>query len=674
MFDWYLKGKAADIYYGSAEHRCIALAAQDLAADTKKVFGKKPAIKPYLPYEGGPGIVIGSLENPDFRAWAGEKTDLSGLEGCFEKYRIAIGSEWLIVAGSDRRGAMWGLYTLCENVLHVDPGCALNQVMPEKMEELRLGENVLEDAPATYRFRGWFLNDEDLLTDFRDGGGARHIDYPFYAQVSHPDIIARVLETALRMKINMIIPASFLDIRNPAEENLVRLCTDRGLYVTQHHVEPLGVSHFGFENYWKARGREEQFSFLTNREKVMEVWRDSIRRWAKYDGVIWQIGLRGRGDKPIWADDKSIGNSNEAHGAIISEALQTQCDLIREELGTDDFIATSTLWMEGTELYHQGCLKFPKNTVIVFADAGLTQLFGRDFYELARMKEYRYGLYYHVAFWGTGPHLTQGTDLRKMEYQYRIACGKGDTFYSILNVSNVRENLLCAQANAEMIWNIDRFDETRYLNAFFARHFGLEHGAEMMHRHFDAFADYPEATAAQEGGYATLWKAQAVLENVPFKQKVILDGAARRYGLQCLNDLKGEKEDRYNDPDWIAAYSDGIARFEDCWQHFAGLLPNVNPREAQYYTDLLLVQEEIILWVYEWAKACGEARIACIAGDREKTALKLRHGVFALRRLIEDRKKAEWGQMRGWYRGDKKMGIPEMLRRTEALLRETENA
>ena len=49
-----------------------------------------------------------------------------------------------------------------------------------------------------------------------------------------------VLETAVRLGINLIIPASFVDIHNPPEENLIRMAVERGLYVSQHHVEPLG--------------------------------------------------------------------------------------------------------------------------------------------------------------------------------------------------------------------------------------------------------------------------------------------------------------------------------------------------------------------------------------------------------------------------------------------------
>lgn len=665
MFHWFDENGCAQMYVDASEHTSVQLAAADLRQDIKRVSGRDMPLKRWLPTEEAGTVVIGSLETPAFAAWAAAWVDTEALRAEWEGYRIVITDRRLIVAGSDRRGAMWGVYRICRDILGVDPCCRFTGAQPPHRDMLALENTVLAGKPETYRFRGWFLNDEDLLSDWKEGGGARHIDYPFYSQVSHPDGIAMVLETAARLGINLMIPASFVDINNPPEENLIRMVTERGLYVTQHHVEPLGVSHFAFENYWRARGREEQFSFVTNRERVLACWRNAVRKWAKYDGVIWQLGLRGRGDRPAWYSDGAIADSDAAHGALISQALQIQHDLVAETLGTTDFLSTATLWMEGTELFYKGLLRFPENTMIVFADAGLTQMFGRDFFELPRKKEYRYGLYYHVAFWGAGPHLAQGTDLRKMQYQYRLAREKGDTCYSILNVANVREVILCARANAEMVWDMDQFDETRFLDEYFRQAFGLENGAALMHRHFEAFADYPRVSG---GDYDRFWQAQTALQNVVFKQKAILDGVARNYALDCLNDLrKGESKAGEDDP-WLPALEQGIRDFEDSYAALAQAYRAVQPAGRPFFRDLLLVQEEIMLGLYHWALSCGAARQRLAAGDRKAAADALRHGVFALEKLLEDRRKAEHPPFENWYRGDTKMNMPGALENTREAL------
>lgn len=663
MFHWFGAEHCATLFVDAGEHSCVRQAAVDLAHDVLAVSGKVMPLRPYLPVEGSGVVVVGSLENPAFRQWVQPYVDGKTLAKEWEGFRIVANERFLLVAGSDRRGAMWGVYALSRHALGVDPCYRFTGSHPAKRESLSLEEGITAGGPRTFRFRGWFLNDEDLLSDWRDGGGARHIDYPFYAQVTHPDVLAMVLETAVRLGINLIIPASFVDIRNPPEENLIRMAVERGLYVSQHHVEPLGVSHFGFENYWRARGREEAFSFVTNREKVVECWRASVRKWAKYEGVIWQLGLRGRGDRPAWYNDKAIDDSDQAHGAIISEALQTQYNLIREELGQDDFFSTATLWMEGTELCFKGLLRFPETTTVVFADAGETQLFGRDFFELPREPKRRYGLYYHVAFWGAGPHLLQGTDLRKMQYQYRLALEKGDTEYTILNVSNVREFIMSARAYAELAWDADAFDETAYLDGYFREMFGLENGAERMHAHFDAFAAKP---VAEGDDYQRFWKAQAILPQTDFQQNVILDGVARGMGLQALRAMQQDNstsELPYGEAH-LRSLETGIRAFEANYVRLNRDFAHVREGGKEFFRDALLVQEEIVLGLYRWARSCLLAYRAWKSGEGETALNQLRHAEFCLSKLLEDRKKAEHGAFMGWYRGDTKMNLPGALEET----------
>ncbi|MBQ6596975.1 MAG: glycosyl hydrolase 115 family protein, partial [Lentisphaeria bacterium] len=142
------------------------------------------------------------------------------------------------------------------------------------------------------RYRGIFINDEDLLTAW-ETGEKREIDYPFYHTVISRAVAERIAETVIRMGYNLAIPASFLDIRNPAEEMLAEVFAGRGLILSMHHVEPLGVSAFGFENYWKKLGQKRDYSYFRDPEALLEVWTDSINRWKKYPEVIWQLGLRG---------------------------------------------------------------------------------------------------------------------------------------------------------------------------------------------------------------------------------------------------------------------------------------------------------------------------------------------------------------------------------------------
>jgi hypothetical protein len=105
---------------------------------------------------------------------------------------------------------MWGIYSFCEQHLGVDPMYYWTDHEPARMPALELPPYSQLDGPKTFKYRGVFVNDEDLFTEWKDNGGHRHTNYPFYHQVVHPSILEKVVETALRLKMNLIIPASLL--------------------------------------------------------------------------------------------------------------------------------------------------------------------------------------------------------------------------------------------------------------------------------------------------------------------------------------------------------------------------------------------------------------------------------------------------------------------------------
>jgi len=262
----------------------------------------------------------------------------------------------------------------------------------------------------------------------------------------HPAIIDAACEALLRLGGNLIIPASFLDIMNPAEAALVQTCVKRGLYVSQHHIEPLGVSHFGFENYMRARGREASFQYLTDPDAVRECWRAYAQRWAEVAGdrAVWQLGLRGKGDRPVWQHVEGITRGNG--GQYISQAMRDQRDIVRQVDPRTHPPMTTTLWLEGSELMAEGKLTIPADVAIIFADEGFSQTMQADFAQTPRDPQRDYGVYCHVGFWSRGPHLAQGIRPRKLRDEFRKIIDKRDTHYAIFNVCNIREHVLGIEA------------------------------------------------------------------------------------------------------------------------------------------------------------------------------------------------------------------------------------
>ena len=182
--------------------------------------------------------------------------------GAWENYHVyADSGNVLRIDGSDLRGAIYGIYEFSRRYLGIQPDYLWNLLPVRKLTSAEWSGIDFSAGNPQLRYRGIFINDEDLLTAW-ETGEKREIDYPFYHTVISRAVAEKVAETVIRMGYNLAIPASFLDIRNPAEEMLAEVFSRRGLILSMHHVEPLGVSAFGFENYWKKRGQKRDYSYF----------------------------------------------------------------------------------------------------------------------------------------------------------------------------------------------------------------------------------------------------------------------------------------------------------------------------------------------------------------------------------------------------------------------------
>ena len=648
--------RLAPVYFDGREPNCVHLALGDLKEDLKKVTGMKPELHPFLPVEEKGYVVIGSLENPRFRAWlAGMGIAFDAIEGKWEHFSIvSFGpqNENLCITDSDCRGTVFGAYHFCETFLEVDPLYFWTDNEPKRKEKINPGSVHIVDGPETSRFRGWFLNDEDLLTQWKNGGGKRFIDYPYYHQVTHHTIIEKVAETALRLKQNLLIPASFVDIMNPPEENLVRIVTERGLFISQHHVEPMGVSHFAWDNYWKEKGMSPPASFVAHPELFSQIWTDYAQKWGQYPNVIWQLGLRGRGDRPVWVHDPNVPSSMEERGGLISRAMSVQAEIVERVLGHKDFYSTTTLWMEGGELHNKGFLIFPKNTAVVFADEGPTQMWGEDFHHVVRREDTRYGVYYHVAFWGAGPRLAQITSPQKIEHNYRLARERGDTYYSIVNVGNIREFVLGIKALAEITWNIETYNRDNFMKSWCLREFGQDLTPQY-HSFYSAFHVLKKDTLPDE--------------------QVLMDGVARMKGLALLDVLGGGEPGKWSGhstkeemlSSLRSIFPEATRRWKEVFILLASRLSEIRKDRQPFFRDHFLVQAQIMLGLYGWVE-----QLFLAAEGRGLEALS--EAVFYLEKALLDRTAAEHGKWENWYRGDKKMNLPDLLEKTKALLKDYE--
>ena len=76
----------------------------------------------------------------------------------------------LKIMGSDDRGVMFGLYRFASECLGVDPFYFWSGREPKKAEEKCWDGISISQGDPSFKFRGWFINDEVLLHTWKLDG------------------------------------------------------------------------------------------------------------------------------------------------------------------------------------------------------------------------------------------------------------------------------------------------------------------------------------------------------------------------------------------------------------------------------------------------------------------------------------------------------------------------
>lgn len=673
------------IWLAPDEPAYVRIAVDDLIGDIEKITGQRLPLVNDLADCTGNCITIGTLTNTEVKGLLANE-GLPAMEGQWESYTLqtlegsSAENPTLVIAGSNPRGTMFGIYHFLEHQLGVDPLYFWTGYEPEPSAAINLGTLDFVSTEPDFKFRGWFINDEDLLTEWKGGGGSRKIDYPYYGQVVAPEVLARVAEAAVRMRYNLMIPASFVDIRNPAEERLVAEASKRGLFLSMHHIEPVGVSAFGYQNYWEEKGEKPLFSFYSEPEKLKQTWREYAQRWAKYPDVVWQIGLRGIADRPMWMADPGVPQSDAERARLISEAMAVQRKIIIEVTGEANPLMTTTLWAEGADFNQKGLLEIPEEVMIIFADNSPGWVWQQDFYETERKKDRSYGVYFHHQLWGSGPHLVQGVPPTKVYQMFREARESNADQYAIMNVSNIREFPLGLAASSEMLWKMDQFEPKGFLKKWCTAR----------------FPDVPEETAE---AYQQFFDAYQVVG----ERKIpgFLDGQQRGRGLRILRDLAEQLRDttayrikREQQAKSQVGSRDAFHRslsdanpagslpleeiLHSVRQQLADLakaqqvadeaLTQLEGEAKTFFTANLLAQIEILSGLGVWLENCIQAKQATDAHDLQQTEVYLQQALAACTKMQKGQQLAAQGKWADWYRGDKKMNLQDVAQKTKEVL------
>ena len=444
--------QTAAILYDASDAAVVKRAAELFAADVEAVTGRRPQVTSATG-ETGPAVIVGTVGGSALirRLSEAGKIDTAPLEGAWERYLIQTVAnplpgirKALVIAGSDRRGAAYGLFTLSE-LIGVSPWYWWADVPVKKHAALHV------DAPPTYsqtpsvRYRGIFLNDEDWgLTPW-----ASQTFEPERGNIG-PRTYAKVCELLLRLKANYLAPAmhpvstSF----NQIPEN--KLVADTfAIVMGSTHCEPLLLNT---ASEWDTQTMGP-WNYDKNKEGINRVLTQRVRENSPYENV-YTLALRG-------LHDGAMSTTLPMHEKVrmLQQALLDQRQILAENIDrpVETVPQAFTPYKEVLEIYSNG-LELPDDITIVWPDDNYGYM-----KRLSGVREQRRtgrsGVYYHVSYLGV-PHSYLWFSTTPPSLMYEELRKAYDTTADrlwLLNCGDLKGSEMQVSLFLDMAWDIGRF-------------------------------------------------------------------------------------------------------------------------------------------------------------------------------------------------------------------------
>ena len=436
-FVWIANGKALPILVDEQEDKGIMRAVNDLQKDANAVTGITPQLM-YSP-NNAQALIIGSIDSKWIKQLINnKKIDGAELKGKTEKFIIQTienpieGIEKaVVIAGSDKRGTIYGIYELSEQ-MGVSPWYYWADVPVEKHDIVSINEGVYTDGEPAVRYRGLFLNDEaPCLTSWvKNTFGTDFGGHKFYE---------KVFELILRLRGNYLWPAmwqwSFYaddPLNSPTADEM-------GIIMGTSHHEPMARNH---QEWARKRNEYGVWDYATNQKTIDKFFREGMERAAETEDLI-TIGMRGDGDTPMGGkegqDDKFVPDYDYMI-KLMKKIINNQRKIIKDVTGkpAKQRPQVWALYKEVQELYDRG-LRVPDDVIMLLSDDNWG-----DVRRLPNAEERKHpggwGMYYHVDYVGA-PRNSKWLNVSPIQHvweQLQLTYSYGVDKLWVLNVGDLK--------------------------------------------------------------------------------------------------------------------------------------------------------------------------------------------------------------------------------------------
>ena len=446
QFEMASQSQVASFLVEEAAYSGVKKIIQKVAKDIELVTNQLPDIKEKLYEDNSHVILVGTLGKSQWLETLENKgmMDFSMVRGKREVYQIAMIKqpfesikEALVICGSDKRGTIYGLFQLSEWI-GVSPWVYWGDVRPEHKKQVVIElEGAYTSKEPSVKYRGFFINDEWPAFGnwtFEHFGG-------FTAEMYD-----KVFELLLRLKGNYLWPAmwsSSFSLDGPGLAS-AELANEYGVVMGQSHHEPCLRASEEWDIY---KGKDTpygtEWNYYTNKEGLLNYWREGLKRSGKYETVI-TIGMRGERDSSMLGEDSTLGENID----LLKDIIKEQRKLIKEHVNENlDEVPQMLALYKEVEAYFYGDEKTPGLEAWEELD-GVTLMLCEDNFgnmrtlPTAKKKERKggWGMYYHFDYHGApiSYEWVNSTPLSKVWEQMTMAYDYGIKDIWIVNVGDLK--------------------------------------------------------------------------------------------------------------------------------------------------------------------------------------------------------------------------------------------
>lgn len=524
------KSTQLSIYFDKTIDKGIVRAIHNLQTDFQKVTGSSPNLLNQISVSKAPLIIIGTNSVID-ELIKKKKINEKDLKGKNEKFIIqnikdfnGI-SEAIIIAGSDKRGTIYGIYEFSKQI-GVSPWNYWADVPVKKSENLYFKKGIYTDGEPAVEYRGIFLNDEEPSLGSWARATFGGINAQFYE---------KVFELILRLKGNYLWPAMWGKAFYDDDPQNGVLADEMGIIMGTSHHEPMALAQTDWHRYIKKNNVPNIWDYSKNSEVLQQFWKSGIERSKNWEKLV-TVGMRGDGDEAM-GDKTNI--------ALLEKIVNDQRKIIEKTTGKKarKIPQVWALYKEVQDYYDEG-MRVPDDVILLFCDDNWGNV--RKLPDLSKpLHKGGYGMYYHFDYVG-GPRNSKWINISPIQRvweQMNLTYEHGVDKVWVVNVGDLKPMEFPISFFLDMAWNPKQFNAGNlmdYTEKWASEQFGAQYSKEIA-RMINLYAKYNRRVTPE-----TLnWKTYS-LENYNEFETVVNDYQKLALNANRLyNEIPQEYKDAY---------------------------------------------------------------------------------------------------------------------------------